>query len=59
MSENNISHLLQKNQFDKEQELFTKLLDTINSYQNQISLVSALGVLDLCKDELITQNKLK
>jgi len=57
MTDNNIKRLITKDQYKKEQDLFTDIIDTINEYKGEISLVSALGILDLVKDELKVQAK--
>jgi len=57
MPDNNIKRLITKDQYKKEQDLFTDIIDTINEYKGEISLVSALGILDLVKDELKVQAK--
>ena len=59
MTDNNIKRLITKDQYKKEQDLFTDLIDTIDSYEGKLSLVSTLGILDLVKDELIKQAKNK
>jgi len=55
--ENNVKKLIQKDLFQKEQDLFHDILEVINDYQGQISLVSVLGILDLVQDELKVQAK--
>jgi len=57
MTDNNIKRLITKDQYKKEQDLFTDIIDTINEYKGELSLVSALGILDLVKDELKAQAK--
>lgn len=57
MPDEKIVQLIQKNQYEKEQELFKEILFTIDGFKGQISLVSVLGILDLAKDELKIQAK--
>jgi len=52
-----ITHLVQKDKFQKEEDCFKEIINTINTYQGQISLVSVLGVLDIVADEIKLQAK--
>jgi len=62
MNDDNITKLISNNfktqdALQNEQDLYNDILDVINDYQGKISLVSALGILDLAKDELKMQAK--
>ena len=52
MPDDNIKRLITKDQFKTEQELFNELSEIINSYEGKVSLVAALGILDIMKDEI-------
>jgi len=56
---NKVKELIQKKQFEDEQNLYDDILYTINEYQGKISLVACLGILDLIKDEMKLQAKME
>ena len=41
------------NEFEKEQKLINDILDSIISFNGEISMLSAIGVLDVVKQRLI------
>ena len=52
-----VKQLITKNQFENEQKLFADILEVLDQYQGKISIVSAIGVLNLAQDELKMQAK--
>lgn len=53
----NVKQLIAKNQFENEQKMFSDILEVLDKYQGKISIVSAIGILNLAQDELKKQAK--
>lgn len=52
---NNVLQMNKEKQFKKEQELYSRIVDLIHEYDGEISLVAALGALELAKTQIIQE----
>jgi len=48
----NVVDLGKEKMFPVEQELYTRIMELIFEYGGELSTVSVLGILDVCKDEV-------
>jgi len=48
----NVVELGKEKMFPVEQELYSRIMDLIFEYGGELSTVSVLGILDVCKDEV-------
>jgi len=55
MTDEKIVKLIRKDQFEKEQQLYDQILEIIDDYQGELSVVSVLGILNLVQDEIKCQ----
>lgn len=53
----NVTSLNKEKKFNKEGELFKRIENLIREYDGEISLVSALGILELHKHKLIREGE--
>lgn len=52
MSKDNITKLKIKKQYRQETEIFHEIVNVFNDHSEEISLVAAIGILDLVSDHL-------
>ena len=52
---NNVLQMNKEKQFKQEQELYSRIIDLIHEYDDEVSLVAVLGVLELAKTQIIQE----